>query len=260
MVRSLTEAGLAVIVNNHITQARWCSDGYPCDLIWKNSDLGPLCPVRQTEEDWIQNLLTVMEPHINQPLVVGVDLRNEVRGTSGGLLWDAWATAAEKASERLHRLQPDRLMIVEGVQWANNIKGARARPVRLTHPRKLVYSSHVYGWSGWGSLVPCWYRTYKSFADDMDRNWEYLRQTDTAPVWVGEFGNPSSPSRRDYHYWMNLMRYLGESDADLAYWAINPRKPGSNDVESYGLLHDDGQTPVYDYRLWDASILRQREA
>jgi aryl-phospho-beta-D-glucosidase BglC (GH1 family) len=258
VVRTLTEAGLAVIVNNHITEARWCCDGNPCDMGWKNSDLGPFCPVRQTEEDWIRNLLTVMEPHINDPLVVGVDIRNEVRGFAGRLMWDAWADAAERASERLHRLQPEWLMIVEGVQSANDIRGARDRPVRLKRPNKVVYSSHVYGWSGWGSLVPYWYRTYNSFAADMATNWEYLRETDTAPVWLGEIGAPNLPSRRDYHYWKNLIKYLRESDADFAYWAINPRKPGSNAVESYGLLHDDWQTPVYDYRLLDMSKLRQK--
>ncbi|OCT46517.1 endoglucanase E1 [Cladophialophora carrionii] len=258
LVRTLTEAGLAVIVNNHITEARWCCDGNPCDMGWKNSDLGPFCPVRQTEEDWIQDLLSVMEPHIKDPLVVGVDLRNEVRGFAGRLMWDSWASAAERASERLHRLQPEWLMIVEGVQSANDLRGAKDRPVRLARQNKVVYSSHVYGWSGWGSLVPYWYRTYKSFAADMATNWGYLLQTDTAPVWVGEIGAPNSPSRRDYHYWKNLMKYLRESDADFAYWAINPRKPGSNSVETYGLLHDDWQTPVYDYRLLDMARLRQK--
>ena len=260
VVRALTENGLAVIINNHITEARWCCDGNPCDMGWENDVIGPFCPVRQTEEDWIQNLLTVMEPHIENSWVVGVDLRNEVRGVAGGLLWNSWATAAEHAAERLHRLQPEWLIVVEGVQSANNIRGAKERPVRLTSPNKLVYSSHVYGWSGWGSLVPYWYRTYSSFADDIDKNWEYLRDTDTAPVWVGEIGAPNSPSRRDFHYWTNLMRYLRECDADFAYWAINPRKPNSNSIETYGLLHDDWETPVYDYRLYDMSKLRQKNS
>ncbi|KIW99726.1 uncharacterized protein Z518_11139 [Rhinocladiella mackenziei CBS 650.93] len=259
VVQALTEAGLAVIVNNHITKARWCCDGYPCDMGWSNSDLGPLCPVRQSEEDWIQNLETIMRPHIHNPGVVGVDLRNEVRGPSGRYLWDRWAAAAEKASERLHRLQPEWLMIVEGVSSANDITGAEDRPVRIRHPDKLVYSAHIYGWSGWGTLVPYWYRTYKSFAEDMDKNWEYLRKTDTAPVWIGEIGAPNQPGRRDYHYWRNLMRYLRESDVDIAYWALNPRKPKNNQAESYGLLEDDWKTPVYDYRLMDISKLRPKE-
>jgi aryl-phospho-beta-D-glucosidase BglC (GH1 family) len=259
VVLALTQAGLAVVVNNHITQARWCCDGYPCDMGWANSHLGPLCPVRQTEDDWIENLLTVMRPHVNDSNVVGVDLRNEVRGPSGRFMWKAWATAAERAGERLHDLQPEWLIVVEGVSSANDITGAGTRPVVLTRPRKLVYSAHIYGWSGGGSLVPYWYRTYKSFAQDMDKNWGYLRLAGAAPVWIGEIGAPDRPARRDYHYWRNLMRYLRESDADIAYWAINPRKPTNNAEESYGLLQDDWETPVYDYRLLDMSTLRPRQ-
>lgn len=256
VVQALTEAGLAVIVNNHITQARWCCDGYPCDMGWANSHLGPVCPVRQTEADWIENLVTVMRPHINDSNVVGVDLRNEVRGISGRFMWDGWASAAERAAERLHALQADWLIIVEGVSSANDLAGAKRRPVRLQHQKKLVYSAHIYGWSGWGSVVPYWCRTYKSFAEDMDRNWGYLRATGTAPVWIGEIGAPDRPARRDHHYWRNLMRYLRESDVDVAYWALNPRKPKNNEVESYGLLEDDWETPRYDYRLLDISTLR----
>jgi len=256
VVDALTDEGLAVIINNHITQSRWCCDGMPCDASWTNQGI-PFCPVHQTEEDWIGHLVTVMQPHIQNPLVVGVDLRNEVRGLLGSRLWTSWAAAAEKAARRLHLLQPNWLMIVEGVSSANDLSGAAKRPVRLQYDDKLVYSAHVYGWSGWGSLNPYWYRKYDSFAEDMDRNWEYLRENKTAPVWVGEIGSPRAPAARDLHYWKNLMRYLQTTDVDVAYWALNPRKPKDNEVESYGLLEDDWQTPIYDYRLWDLAKLRK---
>ncbi|KAI1614428.1 glycoside hydrolase superfamily [Exophiala viscosa] len=258
VVQALTEAGLAVIVNNHITQARWCCDGYPCDMGWANDNLGPFCPVKQSEDDWIENLMAVMLPHVNNTYVVGVDLRNEVRGPTGRYMWNSWATAAERAAARLHELQSDWLIIVEGVSSANDIRGAEERPVRLQHQDKLVYSAHVYGWSGWGSLLPYWYRTYKSFAEDMDKNWQYLRASDTAPVWIGEIGAPGRPARKDFHYWKNLMRYLQETDVDIGYWAINPRKPKNNEYESYGLLEDDWETPRYDYRLMDLTSLRRQ--
>lgn len=256
VVNSLTDEGLAVIINNHITQSRWCCDGMPCDASWTNQGI-PFCPVHQTEEDWIENLVTVMQPHVQSPLVVGVDLRNEVRGLLGSRLWTSWAAAAERAAGRLHLLQPDWLMVVEGVSSANDISGAGKRPVHLQYDDKLVYSAHVYGWSGWGSLNPYWYRKYDSFAEDMERNWEYLRRNKTAPVWVGEIGSPRVPAERDLHYWKNLMRYLRATDVDVAYWALNPRKPKDNEVESYGLLEDDWETPVYDYRLWDLAKLRK---
>lgn len=256
VVDALTDVGLAVIINNHITQARWCCDGMPCDASWTNQGI-PFCPVYQTEEGWIENLVTVMRPHIWNPLVVGVDLRNEVRGLLGSQLWNSWAAAVERAAHMLHHLQPDWLMVVEGVSSANDISGAGKRPVKLEHDGKLVYSAHVYGWSGWGSLDPYWYRKYDSFAEDMDRNWEYLRKNSTAPVWVGEIGSPRDPAERDLHYWKNLMRYLQATDVDVAYWALNPRKPKDNEVETYGLLEDDWVTPIYDYRLWDLAKLRK---
>ncbi|RMD42806.1 hypothetical protein DV735_g2358, partial [Chaetothyriales sp. CBS 134920] len=251
VVNTLTESGLAVIINNHITQARWCCDANLCDAQWYNHYLGPFCPVRQTTEDWIQNLETVMTPHVSNPLVVGVDLRNEVRGVADRFLWNSWAAAAEAAADRLHSLQPEWLMVVEGVSSANILSGSHRRPVRLSQPNKLVYSAHVYGWSGWGTLRPYWKRTYASFAADMDKHWGFLLDEALAPVWIGEFGAPDHPAERDMNYWRNLVRYLSEKDVDFGYWAINPRKPHSDAEESYGFLEDDWVTPRYDYRLYD---------
>ena len=83
VVDALTDAGIAVIVNDHITTATWCCGADPCDAGWANDHLGPLCRVSQTEEDWIQHLETVMGLFVDNPLVIGVDLRNEVRGVWG---------------------------------------------------------------------------------------------------------------------------------------------------------------------------------
>ena len=70
VVNSLTEAGLAVIVNNHITQATWCCGINPCDAAWTNAYLGGLCRVKQTEDQWI-NWEIVMKPYVNNSHVVG---------------------------------------------------------------------------------------------------------------------------------------------------------------------------------------------
>jgi endoglucanase len=257
VANSLTEAGIAVIVNNHITQARWCCDGNPCDGQWSNSYLGLFCSVRQTEEEWIENWETIMRPLIQNPLIVGVDLRNEIRGLLGRYMWDGWATAAEKAAERLLNLQPNWLIVVEGVSSANDISGARNRPIELSVADKLVYSAHVYGWSGWGSLRPYAGRKYESFKQDMHHNWAFLLENNKAPVWIGEFGAPNNPSEGDLHYWQNLIRYLNSTDADFGYWAFNPRKPMDGERESYSLVEDDWKTPILDYRISDILKLAQ---
>jgi endoglucanase len=260
VVEALTDAGLAVVVNNHITTATWCCGADPCDAGWSNDHLpGPMCRVRQTEEEWIGHWETVMSRLRHNPRVVGADLRNEVRGVWGTMPWDRWAAAAERAGNRLLALNPDWLVVVGGTESGNDLSGVGGRPVELEVAHRVVYSAHVYAWSGWGSLEGRFAkRTYPSFVRAMRRNWAYLVEGDVAPVWIGEFGAPHAPSTGDNNYWSNLMRYLKAIDADFGYWAINPRKPKDNEKESYSLVQDDWVTPVLDYRMKDmVELIRQ---
>lgn len=258
VVESLTAAGLLVIVNNHITQAAWCCGLNPCDMSWRNDWFGGrfLCRVPQTEEDWIRNWETVMRPLVRNPLVLGADLRNEVRGPWGTMRWDEWATAAEKASERLLALNPEWLMIVEGISSANDLSSVRTRPVQLSVPGRVVYSAHVYKWSGWGSLQPFAGLSYEKFAVEMWKNWAYLLAEDLAPVWVGEMGTPDKPSEGDENYWRHLVKFLASVDASWGYWALNARK-ATGEWESYGLVGDAWDWPSvrWDYRLGDLQEL-----
>lgn len=252
VVTSLTEAGIAVIVNNHITTATWCCGADPCDAGWANDHLGPICRVSQTEEDWIRHWELVMERFVDNPRVVGADLRNEVRGLWGTMPWERWASAAERCGNRLLRMNRDWLIVVGGTESGNDLRGVERRPVRLDVDDRVVYSAHVYAWSGWGSSEGRFaQRPYASFVRTMRENWAYLVERDIAPVWVGEFGAPHLPGAGDVNYWQNLMRYLKAIDADFGYWAINPRKPKDNGKETYCLVEDDWITPVLDYRMKD---------
>lgn len=260
-VEALTKAGIAVIVNNHITSATWCCGADPCDAGWRNDHLPKaMCRVRQSEEEWIEHWEIIMERFLGNPLVIGADLRNEVRGMWGTMPWGKWATAAEKAGNRLLKMNKDWLIIVGGTESGNYLTGARKRPVVLDVEDRVVYSAHVYSWSGWGSLEGRYSkRTYPSFVKSMRNNWAYLVEQDIAPVWVGEFGAPDKPGQGDVNYWTNLLRYLKSIDADFGYWALNPRKPKDNEVESYSLVKDDWVTPVLDYRMRDMTeLMRQR--
>ncbi|MCJ1356752.1 MAG: hypothetical protein MMC33_006748 [Icmadophila ericetorum] len=257
-VNALTDAGLAVIVNNHITQAGWFTGMDLCDATWSNDHLGMLCRVKQTEKQWIENWKTVMSPFVDNLNVIGADLRNEIHGFWGTAGWEPWAAAAERVGERLLAMQPDWLMVVEGTSSANDLSGVRKRPVKYSVPDRVVYSSHVYSWSGWGNLDPFSKRNYASFVEEMKKNWAYLLEEEIAPVWVGEIGAPHSPGKGDTHYWKNLFKYLVEIDADFGYWAINPRKPHKNERETYSLVEDDWKTVIHDYRLQDMERLMKQ--
>jgi endoglucanase len=253
VVNTLTDAGIAVIINNHITHSTWCCGADPCDGLWYNDHLPqPICRVQQSEDQWIQNWEIIMTPHINNPLVIGADLRNEVRSLWGTLPWDRWASAAERAGNMLLSMNSNWLIVVGGLGSQNFLDGVRNRPVILDVPNRLIYSSHVYSWSGWGSREGRYAkRSYASFVRSMRENWAYLLEENIAPVWVGEFGSPHQPGEGDAHYWKNLMRFLKAVDADFGYWAINPRKPKDEEEETYSLVEDDWQTLILDYRMKD---------
>ena len=138
VVNSLTDAGLAVIINNHITQATWCCGANPCDSAWYNDYLSPACRVSQSEDQWLENWKTVMSPFVNNPRVIGADLRNEVRGLWGTMPWDSWATAAEWAGNELLKMRADWLIFVEGTSSSNDLSGVRTRPVVLNTPGRVV--------------------------------------------------------------------------------------------------------------------------
>ena len=192
----------------------------------------------------------------NNSRVIGADLRNEVRALWGTLTWDDWATAAELAGNALLDMRSDWLMIVEGISSSNDLSGVRSRPVVLDIADRVVYSAHVYGWSGWGSLEGRYSkRGYESFAKSMWENWAYLLEDNIAPVWIGEMGVPHLPSPGDLNYWKNLVRFLKSVDGDFEYWALNPRKPHSSEEETYGLVEDDWETPILDYRMRDMDQL-----
>ncbi|KAH7417541.1 family 16 glycoside hydrolase [Cadophora sp. MPI-SDFR-AT-0126] len=252
VVNSLTEAGIAVIINNHITQATWCCCANLCDTAWYNNYLGAFCRVRQTEDHWVDHWESLMASFVDNPLVIGADLRNKPRGLWGTMPWAKWVTAAERAGNILLALRDDWLIFIEGVSSSNDLSGVRDRPMFLDFDGRVVYSAHVYSWSGWGSLDGMYAkRPFDSFAKSMMDNWAYLLEENIAPVWVGEFGGPHLPNTGDLHYWNNLLKFLKMVDADFGYWALNPRKPANNESESYGLVEDDWQTPILDYRLRD---------
>ena len=94
---------------------------------------------------------TVVESALNRPMADKAAADKAAADKAMAEKAVAEKAAAEKAAGRLLYQQPNWLIIVEGVQSANDISGARLRPIELVVPNRLVYSAHVYGWSGWGS-------------------------------------------------------------------------------------------------------------
>lgn len=247
VVEALTDEGLAVIPSNYRTAASGYRSFNLCETAWYNDHLLGLCSITQSEESWITNLETIMARHISNPRVIGVDLRNDVRGSWGIVDWNKWAAAAELAGNRLLRMNTKWLIFVGGIQSSRNLEGVRTRPVKLVVSNRVVYEVHVdvaaKNWVWRGTA----FQDYASFAERMRQRWAYLLLENLAPVWVGEFGISKQPKVHEQKQWSRMLTYLKDVNADWAYAALG------RDAfkETWGLLASTWESAIIDFRMKD---------
>lgn len=234
LIEGAGQRGLKVILDRHRPQsdaqsALWYTDAVP-------------------EERWIADWQMLARRYRGVPAVIGADLHNEPHNPAtwgDGNAGTDWRLAAERAGNAILAVNPDWLIIVEGIQqygeiwacWGGNLAGARAQPVRLSHPDKLVYSPHDFGpsiaWQTWFSapnfpanLPQVWHT-----------RWAYLQLQNIAPVWVGEFGGRSIGWDVEGMWQRALMAFLSKHSINYAYWAWNP-----DSGDTGGILQADWRT------------------
>ncbi|MEU6886872.1 cellulase family glycosylhydrolase [Streptomyces viridosporus] len=283
VVRELTGAGLAVILNNHTNTTRWCC-GVDGNERWNTS---------QSTEAWENDWLFMARRYRDNDRVVGADLYNEVRRT----VWDDpnwglgdhhdWFAASQRVGDRiLTEADSDLLIIVEGINWTGiPVDGfAHGRPTlepvrRLSHTLvasgKLVYSAHFYGYTGPNhsgatgigetsdpryqdlspaELIDVLNRQAFFAAAEPDRHF-------TAPVWISEFGvgGREETGVAQRAWFENFVDHLIRTDADFAYWPLvgwHDNRRGNG----WALLHWDAagrRMGLYDGDDWRAGAWRR---
>ncbi|CAO3459821.1 hypothetical protein [Azospirillum argentinense] len=196
--------GLFVLLDNHrVIRDGAVIDGAPEWGMQRNGlwyETRGSAPRRTTEADKIAVWTRLAERWRGKMWIIGADIHNEPGGPA---TWDAWAGFCERCGDAIHAVNPDWLIVVEGVEtvpggpngaWMNpgaNLFGARTRPVRLKLANKLVYSAHPYG----PELAPGYhmFQPANGFPGNLHERvwmpyWAYLYWENIAPVIVGEFG------------------------------------------------------------------------
>jgi endoglucanase len=206
-----------------------------------------------TEADWIDTWTMLARRYRNQHNVIGADLKNEPHGRASWGTGDRdtdWRLAAERAGNAILEINPDWLIVVEGVQnnvpgqrladhWqGGNLEGVKNYPVRLSAPRKLVYSPHEYGA---GVFDQPWF-SEPNFPDNLYTRWEtgfhYIATQNIAPILVGEFGGRQIDAESKEGIWQRqFVDYLNDNNLGFTYWSWNP-----NSTDTGGILQDDWQT------------------
>ncbi|HEY9837864.1 MAG TPA: glycoside hydrolase family 5 protein, partial [Vampirovibrionales bacterium] len=156
-----------------------------------------------TEADWIDTWKMLATRYKNQANIIGADLKNEPHGRASWGTNDEstdWRLAAERAGNAILAINPNWLIVVEGVEknvpgqklayhWMGaNLEGVERFPVRLSKSNKLVYSPHEYGA---GVYNQPWFNepTFpKNLYSRWETGWNYIATKGIAPILIGEFG------------------------------------------------------------------------
>jgi endoglucanase len=247
-VEALTGEGLIVVPNCHILDPGWCCSDDDGNGLWYNHRW----PAGKFVAAW-QDMAVRYRPN---PLVAAMDIMNEPRRTTAGwrVLTPTWGTRHKTdvaamytaVGNLIHEIDPDVLIICEGLAYAADLTDVADHPVQLERPGKVVYSMHDYPWFHPNG------QSRQAYFDQMRHSGGYLLARQIAPLWMGEFGHDtrslaSSPSP----WWHNFHAWLTENDVDWCWWALNPTQPKGTipvanrhrsnwgDPESWGLLTPD---------------------
>lgn len=233
LVAGAKQRGLRVVLDRHRPDASGQSP------LWYTSTV--------SEQRWVDDWKMLAQRYKGDPTVIGVDLHNEPHGSASwgdGNMQTDWRLAAERAGAAVQSVNPDLLIIVEGVEqaggasywWGGNLRNAGASPVRLPVANHLVYSPHDYPAS---VFAQTWFMdpAYPANLPTVwDASWGYLAKTGVAPIWIGEFGTKNQTTV-DQKWFSGLSAYAKDRGLSFAFWCLNP-----DSGDTGGILADDWQT------------------
>jgi endoglucanase len=204
---------------------------------------------RYSEARWISDWTMLAKHYASDPTVIGGDLHNEPHGAACWGCGDSsrdWAAAATRAGNAILAVNPNWLIVVEGIErqgngastwWGGGLADVAKHPITLRVAHRVVYSPHDYPKS---IYAQSWFSAPNYPANlpgVWNANWGYISARGIAPVWLGEFGTRYTDSS-DVAWLRTMVSYLKSTGISFAYWSYNP-----NSGDTGGLVKDDWRTP-----------------
>ena len=242
------ENDLKIVLDNHTRKP----DSHLTEGLWYTPEF--------SEEQWIEDWVKLAERYKGKSTVVAMDLNNEPFAGTWGNSNPAtdWNKAAERCGNAILEVNPEVLIMVEGVSnaenssywWGGNLKGAKPYPIVLSNPKKLIYSAHEYGPE---VSAQSWFKD-PSFPDNMPALWkehfDFLVTENEGPLLIGEFGIRDEDNQIAQTWIREFMKF-GGNRYSWTFWAMNP-----NSGDTGGILQNDWTT----VNQWKLDILNPYRA
>lgn len=211
VVSSLGENNIMVILDNHVSKPGWCCGNNDGNGFFGDAYFDPAV--------WVDGLTKMATMFAGVPNVVGMSLRNELRGP--GQNTNDWYKYMQRGAEAVHAANPRALVILSGLSFDNDLAFLNSRQVNLSFAGKVAFEVHWYAFSNgqeWrtGNANQVCARIAASVARRalylLDQGW---------PVFLSEFGVDNRGGNvNDNRYYGCVAAVAADLDLDWALWTL----------------------------------------
>lgn len=260
IIRYAGEVGLVIILDNHSRDP----DGYMNEKVWYTEST--------SEAQWIADWVMLADRYAKNPAVTGFDLDNEPHGKAvdGGATWGTgnaasdWNVAAQKCGNAILAVNPDGLIIIEGVEqsgstnywWGGNLRGVQSSPIALSKPEKLVYSAHEYGPE---VFQQTWFDD-PGFPGNLEGIWNnafgFIVKSNISPLFIGEFGirDTASYKGKSGTWFTAFLKFMADNFYSWTFWCFNPNSGDTGGILTYDWISVE-QWKVNSLKPWCAPLI-----
>ncbi|KAI3407268.1 Mannan endo-1 [Psidium guajava] len=214
VVDELGKQGVMVVLDNHVSKPKWCCPYDDGNGFFGDEYFDP--------QEWLRGHVAVAEHFNGKGQVVGMSLRNELRGPRQNE--HDWYRYIHIGATKVHKANPNVLVIISGLTWASDLSFLKKRPMGLDLDRKLVYEAHWYSFSGDRKIweVQPVDQVCANAVQRMDDQAGFLASGPGAtPLFLSEFGfDQTGKSRADDRFLSCFMGYATGKDLDWALWTL----------------------------------------
>ncbi|KAG8375041.1 hypothetical protein BUALT_Bualt10G0058400 [Buddleja alternifolia] len=253
----VTELGrnkLMVVLDNHVSQPKWCCSGRDGNGFFGDASFNP--------NEWLQGLTQVARTYKGNPAVVGMSMRNELRGDHQNEA--DWYKYMQDGATRIHRENPDFLVIISGLHYDTILGFLKTKPLQINLNNKLVFEAH---WYSYGFPADKWTSQTNHLCASVTQNARdnylfLLTGNNSFPLFLSEFGiDQRGANEADNRYISCLLATMAENDVDWALWTFHGsyilREEKVNLEEFYGVIDFNWDRPRNPSFLGRLQLVRQ---
>ncbi|KAI3912561.1 hypothetical protein MKX01_039648 [Papaver californicum] len=221
---TLGKQGIMVVLDNHVSMPQWCCG--------ESDDNGFFGDTYFDPKEWLHGLAIVANRFKGTPQVVGMSMRNELRGSRQNKY--SW------------------YLIISGLSYDTDLSFLRNETLNINFDNKLVYEGHWYAFTDgrrkdWELKTPD--QICATTMKEFDAKLEFVTLgKNPIPLFLSEFGvDQRGLNDADNRFLTCFLAYAAEKDLDWAMWAMQGsyyiRNQTANFEETYGVLDKNWNHP-----------------